>query len=166
MNKQQCSFHYKYICIFICMKFCFKKNKFKHRMYKSILYLVVYIQMHSANFKVKIKCINCTCTMQHTALSTTVFLKDLVCYEHYWTIIMSNFAVNITVYTCTPKTARNEHSLAESEPNHKIRVPIIPNIYQHQQQILRFFSVIMRHEYQIFLSTSSRFGVFFSVATR
>lgn len=102
-------------------------------MYKSILYLVVYIQMHSANFKVKIKCINCTCTIQHTALSTTVFLKDLVCYEHHWTIIMSNFAVNITVYTCTPKTARNEHSLAESEPNHKIRVPIIPNIYQHQQ---------------------------------
>lgn len=72
-------------------------------MYKTIfIYQYTYRCIHR-QFQYQNKMYQLHTHLQHIALSTTVFLKDLDCYEHNGTIIMSNHAVNITVYTCTPE---------------------------------------------------------------
>lgn len=50
--------------------------------------------------------------MQHTALSTSVFLKDFVSYEHHGTIIMSNFSVISQFIHVVPNSKKEALDLA------------------------------------------------------
>lgn len=50
--------------------------------------------------------------MQHTALSTSVFLKDFVSYEHQGTIIMSNFSVISQFIHVVPNSKKEALDLA------------------------------------------------------
>lgn len=50
--------------------------------------------------------------MQHTALSTPVFLKDFVSYEHHGTIIMPNFSVISQFIHVVPNSKKEALDLA------------------------------------------------------